>query len=94
MSLRPPAARLVSRGGAAGKGRCGVMARVAVRESMTLAGRAERARVARAFVSEVLGPGHPYGDVAVLLDSGPGRSAELADRLAGFANLSPWRTVS
>ena len=71
MSLRPPAARLVSRGGAAGKGRCGVMARVAVRESMTLAGRAERARVARAFVSEVLGPGHPYGDVAVLLDSGP-----------------------
>jgi anti-sigma regulatory factor (Ser/Thr protein kinase) len=34
---------------------------------MTLAGRAERARVARAFVDGVLGPGHPYGDVATLL---------------------------
>ena len=40
-----------------------------VRESVTLAGRAERARAARAFVSEVLGPGHPCGDVAVLLVS-------------------------
>jgi hypothetical protein len=27
-------------------------------------------------------------------DRGPGRSAELADRLAGFANLSPCRTAS
>ena len=45
------------------------MARAAVRESVTLAGRAERARAARAFVSEVLGPGHPSGDVAVLLVS-------------------------
>jgi anti-sigma regulatory factor (Ser/Thr protein kinase) len=45
------------------------MARVAVRESVTLAGRAERARAARAFVSEVLGPGHPCGDVAALLVS-------------------------
>ena len=45
------------------------MARVAVRESVTLVGRAERARAARAFVSEVLGPGHPCGDVAVLLVS-------------------------
>jgi anti-sigma regulatory factor (Ser/Thr protein kinase) len=46
------------------------MARVvAVRESVTLAGRAERARAARRFVSEVLGPGHPWGDVAVLLVS-------------------------
>jgi anti-sigma regulatory factor (Ser/Thr protein kinase) len=45
------------------------MARVAVRESVTLAGRAERARVARSFVSEVLGPGHPCGDDAVLLVS-------------------------
>ena len=43
------------------------MARAAVRESVTLAGRAERARAARAFVSEVLGPGHPCGDVAALL---------------------------
>jgi hypothetical protein len=29
--------------------------------------RAEQARAARAFVSEVLGPGHPCGDVAILL---------------------------
>jgi hypothetical protein len=40
------------------------MARVAVRESVTLTGRA-----ARAFLSEVLGPGHPCGDVAILLFS-------------------------
>ena len=45
------------------------MARVAVRESVTLAGRAERARAARAFVSEVLGSGHPCEDVAILLVS-------------------------
>jgi anti-sigma regulatory factor (Ser/Thr protein kinase) len=43
--------------------------RVAVRESVTLAGRAERARVARTFVGGVLGPGHPCRDVAVLLVS-------------------------
>ncbi len=45
------------------------MARLAVRESVMLAGRAERARAARTFVSEVLGRGHPCGDVAVLLVS-------------------------
>jgi anti-sigma regulatory factor (Ser/Thr protein kinase) len=45
------------------------MARAAVRESVTLAGRAERARVARAFVGGVLGAGHPRGDDAVLLVS-------------------------
>jgi anti-sigma regulatory factor (Ser/Thr protein kinase) len=45
------------------------MARVAVRESVTLAGRAERAWVARAFVSEVLGHGHPCGEDAALLVS-------------------------
>jgi anti-sigma regulatory factor (Ser/Thr protein kinase) len=39
----------------------------AVREAVTLAGRAERARVARAFVDGVLSPGHPCGDVAALL---------------------------
>ncbi|MGH3171257.1 MAG: hypothetical protein ACRDN0_35990, partial [Trebonia sp.] len=43
------------------------MAGRAVRETVTLAGRAERARLARAFVEGVLGPGHPFGDVAVLL---------------------------
>jgi anti-sigma regulatory factor (Ser/Thr protein kinase) len=36
---------------------------------VTIAGRAERARVARAFVGGVLGPGHPCGDVAILLVS-------------------------
>ena len=36
---------------------------------MTVAGRAERARVARAFVGGVLGPGHPCGDDAALLVS-------------------------
>ena len=45
------------------------MAEAAVRESVTVAGRAERARVAREFVGGVLGPGHPCGDVAVLLVS-------------------------
>jgi len=33
------------------------MAGLAVRESVTLAGRAERARIARSFAGEVLGPG-------------------------------------
>jgi anti-sigma regulatory factor (Ser/Thr protein kinase) len=45
------------------------MAEVAVRESVTVAGRADRTRVARAFVAEVLGAGHPCGDDAVLLVS-------------------------
>ena len=45
------------------------MSRAAVRESVTLAGRAERARVAPEFVGAVLGPVHPYGDFAVLLVS-------------------------
>jgi anti-sigma regulatory factor (Ser/Thr protein kinase) len=56
--------------GRSGRGRAGaVMARAAIRESVTLAGRAERARAVRSFVSEVLGPGHPCGDVAILLVS-------------------------
>ena len=46
-----------------------LMAGLAVRESVTLAGRAERARAARAFVGAVLGPGHPCGDDAELLVS-------------------------
>ena len=45
------------------------MAGLAVRETVTLAGRAERARLARAFVEGVLGPGHPCADVAALLVS-------------------------
>ena len=42
------------------------MTGLAVRESVTVAGRAERARVARAFVGAVLGPGHPCGAEAAL----------------------------
>ena len=53
-----------------GRERAGaVMAGLAVRESVTLAGRAERARAARTFVGEVLGPGHPCRDDAALLVS-------------------------
>jgi hypothetical protein len=46
-----------------------LMAGAAVRESVTVAGRAERARVARAFVGGVLGPGRPCGADAALLVS-------------------------
>jgi anti-sigma regulatory factor (Ser/Thr protein kinase) len=45
------------------------MAGTIVRESLRVAGRGERARVVRAFVGAVLGPGHPCGDDAVLLAS-------------------------
>jgi len=44
-----------------------MMARAVVRESVTVAGRAERARVARPFTAGVLGPGHPCGEDAALL---------------------------
>src|SRR3984957_6896573 len=69
MSLRPPAARPVFPG-RGGRGRAGAgMAGVAVRGGGALAGRPERGRAARPFVSEVLGPGHPCGNVAILLVS-------------------------
>jgi anti-sigma regulatory factor (Ser/Thr protein kinase) len=56
--------------GRGGRGRADtVMASAAVRESVTLAGRAERARLVRRFVEGVLGPGHPCGDEAALLVS-------------------------
>jgi anti-sigma regulatory factor (Ser/Thr protein kinase) len=45
------------------------MAGLVVREAVTLAGLAERARMARVFVSEVLGPGYPCADDAALLVS-------------------------
>ena len=45
------------------------MGETVVRETVTLAGLAERARLARSFVGGVLGPGHPCGDAAVLLVS-------------------------
>lgn len=43
------------------------MAGMAVRESVTVAGLAGRARVVRVFVGAVLGPGHRCGDDVVLL---------------------------
>ena len=43
------------------------MAGAAVWGSVTVAGRAERARVVRAFTAGVLGPGHPCGEDAALL---------------------------
>ncbi|MGH3279161.1 MAG: ATP-binding protein [Trebonia sp.] len=45
------------------------MTGLGIRETVTLAGRAERARLARAFVGGVLGSGHPCEDAAVLLVS-------------------------
>jgi len=45
------------------------MTRATVRESVRVAGRGERARVVRAFVGAVLGPGHPCGTDAALLTS-------------------------
>jgi anti-sigma regulatory factor (Ser/Thr protein kinase) len=43
------------------------MAGAVVRESVTVAGRAERARVVREFAVAVLGPGHPCADDTALL---------------------------
>jgi hypothetical protein len=63
-----PASRTVSQGAAAGKAGA-LMSGLAAREFVTIARRAERARVARAFVGGVLGSGHPCGEVAVLLVS-------------------------
>jgi anti-sigma regulatory factor (Ser/Thr protein kinase) len=63
------------------------MTELAVRETVTLAGRPDRVRVARQFVGAVLGPWHPCGDAAVLLvselfgnsvkHSGSGASGEI-----------------
>ena len=64
--VRPPGGSDTSLG-RCGQGRAVALMTGAVREAVTLAGRAERARVARAFIDGVLGPGHPCGDVAALL---------------------------
>ena len=53
---------------AGGKGGV-LMSGATVRESVRVAGLEERARVVRAFVGAVLGPGHPRGGDAVLLAS-------------------------
>ena len=55
--------------GRGGTGKADALMTKAVRESVTMAGRAERARVARVFTAGVLGPGHPCGDDAALLVS-------------------------
>ena len=93
--VRPPGGPVVPGAGRAGRAGA-LMAGAAVRESVTLAGRAERARVARAFVDGVLGPGHPCGDVAALLvdelfgnsvrhsgSGAPGETVTVAVRAAG-----------
>jgi anti-sigma regulatory factor (Ser/Thr protein kinase) len=64
--VRPPDSPDTSPG-RCGRGRAVALMIGAVRETVTLAGRAERARVARAFVDGVLGPEHRCGDVAALL---------------------------
>jgi len=71
-------------GGFPGRGRPGkasaLVARAVVRESVTVAGQAERARVARALVAGVLGPGHPCGEDAALLGSCSGTASGTAAR--------------
>jgi anti-sigma regulatory factor (Ser/Thr protein kinase) len=65
------------------------MAGLAVREAVTLAGRAERARLARAFVEGVLGPGHPCRDVAALLVGEP-----FSNSLRHSGSGAPGETVT
>ena len=65
VSAHRPAIRGSEAAGKAGA----LMAGRVIRETVTLAGRADRARLARAFVEGALGPGHPCGDVAALLAS-------------------------
>jgi hypothetical protein len=59
------------------------MAWAAVRESVTLPGRADRARVARAFVDTVLGPflPHTLKGAHLVLRIGPATSGRAAPRL-------------
>jgi hypothetical protein len=81
------------------------MAGLEIRESVTVAGRAELVRVARAFAVGVLGPGHPCGDDAALLvselfgnsvrhsRSGPaGGTVTVAVRVGDGTVLSGWRS--
>jgi hypothetical protein len=68
-----------------------------IRESVTVAGRAERARVARAFVvGVVLGPGYPCGDDAVLLVSCPAIASGIGGRAlrAGRSRSGPGTVLS
>jgi hypothetical protein len=77
------------------------MAEAAVQVSVTVAGWAERARVARPVTAGVTGPGHPCGADAALLvselsgswlrHSRPGVPGETVTIRAGTA-LSGWRS--
>jgi hypothetical protein len=58
-----PARLFPERGG----GKAALLAGVAVGESVTVAGQAERARVAHALAGGVLGPGHPCRPDAALV---------------------------
>jgi anti-sigma regulatory factor (Ser/Thr protein kinase) len=60
-----------------------------IRESVKVAGLVERARVVRAFVGAVLGPGHPCGDDAVLL-----ASELFANSLRHSGSGAPGETVT
>ena len=60
----------------------------AVRESVAMAGRAERARVARVFTAGVLGPGHPCGDDAALLVSCSATASGTAARARRGATIA------
>jgi len=80
------------------------MTGAAVRESLTVAGRAERARVARTFVGAVLGPGHPCEDVAALLASSSATACGIAapvfparpsqSQLRPGTALSEWKSLT
>jgi hypothetical protein len=74
--------------------------RVSVRESVTVAGLAQRARVARAFPEGVLGPGHPFGDdtateIAGRATEGSGPGWMLVEFSAGWLIRPgrPWMTL-
>jgi len=71
------------------------MAGPQIRESVTVAGRAERAGVARAFAVGVLGPGHPCGDDAALLVSELfGNSVRHSKSTTNIWNSSPQRELT
>ena len=66
--LRPPPFPVLVRVGRARKAG-GLMSETAVPQSVTILAVPEQVRVARAFVTGVLGECHPYADVALLLAS-------------------------
>jgi hypothetical protein len=65
------------------------MAGLAVRESVTLAGRAERARVARSFVGGALGPKRPQDRLHRDARSGPARERSSTDDHRRYRRFRP-----